>query len=100
MCHFSTIVVPQKEGYPFLWICASKGMDLGLGPNFVPVLGHGILQLGHEKIPQPSFGRTKRNIFQREVGTTTYLRSRSSETGRTQAAGAYGSAEQTTGQHQ
>ena len=23
------------KGYPFLWICASKGMDLG--PNFVPV---------------------------------------------------------------
>ncbi len=28
--HFSTIVVPQK-----VWICASKGMDLG--PNFVLV---------------------------------------------------------------
>ncbi len=31
--HFSTIVVPQRV--PFLWICLSKGMDLGL--NFVPV---------------------------------------------------------------
>ncbi len=31
--HFWTPTVPQRV--PFLWICASKGMDLG--PNFVPV---------------------------------------------------------------
>ena len=31
--HFWTTVVPQRVH--FLWICASKGMDLG--PNFVPV---------------------------------------------------------------
>ena len=37
--HFSTIVVPQRV--PFLWICASKGIDLG--PNFV-VMRVGVLR--------------------------------------------------------
>ena len=65
------------------WMGKNGDEKIGRGyysSPFVPIrmngwnlilLGHGILQLGHEKIPQPSFGRSKRNIFQREVGTRT-----------------------------
>ncbi len=31
------------------------------------LLGHGILQLGHEMIPQPSFGMTKRHILSSKI---------------------------------